>query len=30
MKRIGSYPKEKWKAFLDAFGIQERLESTAE
>jgi hypothetical protein len=28
MKRIGSYPKEKWKAFLDSFGIQERLEST--
>lgn len=30
MKRIGSYPKEKWKAFLDVFGIQERLESTVE
>jgi hypothetical protein len=29
-KRLGSYPKEKWKAFLDAFGIQERLESTGE
>jgi hypothetical protein len=28
MKRTGSYPKEKWKAFLDGFGIQERLEST--
>ena len=28
MKQIGSYPKEKWKAFLDSFGIQERLEST--
>jgi hypothetical protein len=28
MERIGSYPKEKWKAFLDSFGIQERLEST--
>jgi hypothetical protein len=29
-KRLGSYPKEKWKAFLDAFGIQERLESTVD
>jgi hypothetical protein len=28
MKRIGSYPKEKWKGFLNSFGIQERLEST--
>ena len=27
MKRIGSYPKGKWKAFLDSFGIQERIES---
>lgn len=27
-KRLGSYPKEKWKAFLDSFGIQERIEST--
>jgi hypothetical protein len=26
-KRLGSYPKEKWQAFLDSFGIQERLES---
>jgi hypothetical protein len=30
MKQLGSYPKEKWKAFLDAFGIQERLESTVD
>lgn len=27
-KQLGSYPKEKWKAFLDSFGIQERIEST--
>lgn len=27
IKKLGTYPKEKWKAFLDAFGIQERLES---
>jgi len=26
-KRLGSYPKEKWKAFLDSLGIQERIES---
>jgi len=26
-KRLGSYPKEKWKAFLDSFGIQEQLRS---
>jgi hypothetical protein len=26
MKRLGSYPKEKWKAFLDSYGIQEQLE----
>jgi hypothetical protein len=30
MKQLGSYPKEKWKAFLEAFGIQERLESTVD
>ena len=29
-KRIGDYPQEKWKAFLDRFGIQERIESTVE
>lgn len=29
-KRLGSYPKEKWKAALDALGIKERLESTVE
>lgn len=27
-KRLGSYPKEKWKAFLHSFGIHERIEST--
>ena len=27
-KQLGSYPKDKWKAFLDAYGIQERIEST--
>ena len=27
-KQLGSYPKQRWKAFLDAYGIQERLEST--
>lgn len=26
-KKLGSYPKEKWKAFLDSFGIQEQLRS---
>jgi hypothetical protein len=26
-KPLGSYPKEKWKAFLDSLGIQERIES---
>ena len=26
-KRLGSYPKEKWKAFLDSLGVQERIES---
>jgi hypothetical protein len=30
MKQLGSYPKEKWKAFLDAFGIQEKIESTVD
>lgn len=30
MTKIGRYPKAKWKAFLDRFGIQERLESTPE
>jgi len=27
-KQLGSYPKQRWKAFLDAYGIQERLKST--
>jgi hypothetical protein len=27
-KRLGEYPQQQWKAFLDAYGIQERLEST--
>jgi hypothetical protein len=27
-KQLGSYPKHRWKAFLDAYGMQERLEST--
>jgi hypothetical protein len=26
--QLGSYPKQQWKAFLDAYGIRERLEST--
>jgi hypothetical protein len=26
-KKLGSYPKEKWKAALDALGIQEELGS---
>ena len=26
--QLGKYPKQQWKAFLDAYGIQERLEST--
>ncbi len=26
--KLGSYPKEQWKAFLDTYGIQERIEST--
>jgi hypothetical protein len=30
MKRLGSYPKERWKTFLDSFGIQERIESEVE
>lgn len=30
MKQLGSYPKEKWKAFLDSFGIQERNESNTD
>jgi hypothetical protein len=30
MRRFGSYPAQKWKAFLDAFGIQERLEMPGE
>jgi hypothetical protein len=30
MKQLGSYPIEKWKAFLDSFGIQERIESTVD
>lgn len=28
--KLGSYPKEQWKAFLGAYGIQERLESTVD
>ena len=27
-KRLGKYPTDKWKAFLDAYGIQERVESS--
>ena len=27
-KQLGSYPKQQWKAFLDAYGIQERGESS--
>jgi hypothetical protein len=27
-KELGSYPKQRWKAFLNAYGMQERLEST--
>ncbi len=27
-KEIGAYPTAQWKAFLDAYGIQERIEST--
>lgn len=27
-KRLGNYPKDRWKAFLDAYGIQERVESS--
>jgi len=30
IKKLGAYPKEKWKAFLDSLGIQERLESTVD
>jgi hypothetical protein len=26
-KKLGSYPVEKWKAFLDSYGIQEKLGS---
>lgn len=26
-KKLGDYPKEKWKAFLEAYGIQEKLGS---
>jgi hypothetical protein len=26
--KLGSYPKQQWKAFLDAYGIQERVKST--
>lgn len=26
-KRLGDYPKDKWKAFLDSLGIQEELRS---
>jgi hypothetical protein len=28
MKQLGSYPREQWKAFLDAYGIQERAGSS--
>jgi hypothetical protein len=28
MKQLGSYPRENWKAFLDAYGIQERAGSS--
>ena len=27
-KELGAYPTAQWKAFLDAYGIQERIEST--
>jgi hypothetical protein len=27
-KQLGGYPKDQWKAFLDAYGIQERVEGT--
>jgi hypothetical protein len=27
VRRLGPYPTEKWKAFLDAFGVRERLET---
>jgi hypothetical protein len=27
-KQLGGYPKDKWTAFLDAYGIQERVEGT--
>jgi hypothetical protein len=27
-KRLGKYPTDKWKVFLDAYGIQERVESS--
>lgn len=26
-RRLGPYPTEKWKAFLNAFGVQERMET---
>jgi hypothetical protein len=29
-QQVGPYPKEKWKAFLNSRGIQERLESTVD
>jgi hypothetical protein len=29
-KQLGGYPKEKWKAFLDSFGMQEKIESTVD
>src|SRR3954454_19096045 len=27
-KQLGGYPKDKWTAFLDVYGIQERVEQT--
>ena len=27
-RQLGSYPRQPWKAFLDAYGMRERLEST--
>ena len=29
-EQLGEYPKHVWKAFLDAYGIQERVESTVD
>jgi hypothetical protein len=29
-EQLGEYPKQAWKAFLDAYGIRERIESTVD